>query len=70
MTATHDKTAEHTYRAIGRFIFQFSQAEYTIRHHLAQEIGLDEAHFSAVVESYDAVLLCNVAKAVFEIRGF
>ena len=57
--------AERTYRAIGRFIFEFSRAEYTIRYHLAQEIGLAEEHFLAVVESYDVAMLCTVAVAVF-----
>jgi hypothetical protein len=58
-------SAEQTYRAIGRFVFEFSQVEYTIRHYLAEEIGLDEEHFSAIVESYDAGLLCTVAIEVF-----
>jgi hypothetical protein len=56
MSGTNQVAAEKTYRAIGRFIFEFSQAEYTIRHYLAQEIGLDEEHFSAVVESYDVAI--------------
>jgi hypothetical protein len=59
-------SAEKTYRAIGRFIFEFSQVEYTIRHYLAEEIGLNEEHFSAVVESYEASLLCTVAIEVFK----
>jgi hypothetical protein len=57
--------AEKTYRAIGRFIFEFSQAEYTIRYYLAEEIGLNEEHFVAVVESYDIAVLCAVAIEVF-----
>ena len=65
MTATDVKTSEQTYRAIPRFIFEFSQAEFAIRHYLAQEIGLDETHFSAVAESYDVGLLCTVAIEVF-----
>jgi hypothetical protein len=49
-----DQTStEKTYPAIGRFIFEFSQVEYAIRHYLAEEIRLDEEHFSAVVESKD-----------------
>ena len=60
--------AEKTYRAIGRFIFEFSQVEYTIRHYLAEEIGLKEEHFTPVVESYDAAMLCTVAKEVFAKR--
>jgi hypothetical protein len=57
--------SEKTYRAIGRFIFEFSQAEYTIRHYLAEEIKLDEKYFAPVVESYDVGVLCTVAKQVF-----
>lgn len=60
-----EQSSEKTYRAIGRFIFEFSQAEYTIRHYLAEEIGLDDVHFSAIVESYDVGLLCTVAARVF-----
>lgn len=58
--------SEKTYRAIGRFIFEFSQVEYTLRDYLSQEIRLDDKHFSAVIESYDAGLLCTVAERVFE----
>ena len=56
--------AEKTYRAIGQFMFEFSQAEYAIRHYLAEEIGLADEHFTAVV-SYDVAPLCAVAKKVF-----
>src|SRR5260221_10296229 len=59
-------SSEKTYRAIGRFIFEFSQAEYAIRYYLAEEIKLDEKHFSAVIESYDVGLLCTVAIKVFK----
>jgi hypothetical protein len=58
-------TAEQTYRAIGRFIFEFSQLEYSIRHHVSEEISLREEYFSAIVESYDVGVLTSVAKAVF-----
>jgi hypothetical protein len=46
-------------------MFEFSQVEYTIRDYLAEEIGLKEEHFVAVVQSYDAALLCTVATEVF-----
>ena len=59
MGRAENETAEKTYRAIGRFMFEFSQVEYTIRHHLAEEIGLKEKHFSAVVESYEVGALTN-----------
>jgi hypothetical protein len=66
VTDHNQNSAEKTYRAIGRFIFEFSQVEYTIRHYLAQEIRLDDQHFSAVVESYDVGVLCTVATEVFK----
>jgi hypothetical protein len=66
MSDAYKIAAEKTYRAIGRFIFEFSQAEYTIRHYLAEEIGLKAQYFSAVVESYDVALLCTVTKEVFD----
>jgi len=56
--------AENAYRAIGRFICEFSQLEYTLRHHLGQEIELAEKYFDAVL-SYDFALLCTVVKDVF-----
>ena len=68
MSETAPNPEEKTYRAIGRFIFEFSQVEYTIRHYLAEEIGLKDEHFTPVVESYDAAVLCNVAKEVFAKR--
>ena len=68
MSNTAPNPEEQTYRAIGRFIFEFSQAEYTIRHYLAEEIGLKEEHFMPVVESYDTAMLCAVATRVFAKR--
>ena len=57
--------AEKTYRAVGRFMFEFSQIEYAIRHYLAEEIGLNEEYFVAVVESYEVGILCAVAIEIF-----
>jgi hypothetical protein len=48
MRAPELSTTEKTYRAIGRFMFEFSQVEYTIRHHLAEAIELRDDHFHAV----------------------
>jgi hypothetical protein len=47
-------------------MFEFSQVEYTVRHYLAEEISLNEAHFSAVIESYDVAMLISVAVEVFK----
>ncbi|MDE2152397.1 MAG: hypothetical protein KGJ85_08695 [Betaproteobacteria bacterium] len=60
-----DRHPKRVYEAIGRFIYEFSQAEYAIRYHLAEEIGLDDRFFSEVVESYDVGMLCTVAVKVF-----
>lgn len=68
MSPPNEASAEKTYRAIGRFMFEFSQAEYTIRHYLGEAIGLDERYFTAVVESYDVGQLVTVAKRVFKTR--
>jgi hypothetical protein len=57
--------AEKTYRAIGRFIFAFSQVEYTIRHYLGEAIELKEDYFTPVIESYDVAMLCKVALEIF-----
>jgi hypothetical protein len=66
MDAQYQATAEKTYRAIGRFIFEFSQLEYSVRHYLGEAIGVKEEHFSAVVESYDVGMLINVTRQVFK----
>ena len=34
--------------AIGRFIFEFSRLEYTLRQYVAREIGLHDQHFVAI----------------------
>jgi len=59
---------EKTYRAIGRFIFAFSQAEYAIRHYLGEAIGLKEEHFAPVVGTLDVAMLCKITMEVFEKR--
>ena len=66
MDKRYELPAEKTYRAIGRFIFEFSQAEYTIRHYVGESIGLNDNYFSDIVESYDVGLLCAIALSVFE----
>jgi len=68
MNETAPNAEEKVYRAIGRFIFEFSQVEYTIRHYLTEEIGIKEEHFTPVVESFDVATLCNVANKIFAMR--
>jgi len=66
MDHLHQIAAEQTYKAIGRFMFEFSQVEYTIRYYLAEELGLKDEYFSLVVESYDVGVLTTVAAQVFK----
>ena len=48
--------------AIGRFVFQFSQLEYTIRVALGSTLSLPNGPiFHAVTASYDFRSLCQVA---------
>ena len=58
--------AERTYRAIGYFIFQFSQTEYSIRHCLGRETKLDERFVAAMLQTYDVGALCNVSKEIYK----
>ena len=52
------------YCAIGRFIFEFSQLEYSIRHYVANAISLREQYFNSIM-THDFALLCNIARSVF-----
>jgi|SRR5712671_1279043 len=65
MEKQEDEPTEKTYRAIGRFMFEFSQVEYAIRYYLAEEICLKEDYFSALMESCDVSMLISVAIEVF-----
>jgi hypothetical protein len=60
-----DQAIEKTYRAIGRFVFEFSQVEHFIKFFLGEVIGLGNEHFDAVMSAFDVAKLCNVAKVVF-----
>ena len=67
MNKSYDAVSEEkTYRAIGRFIYAFSQLKSTIRDCVAESIGLKDEYYSDIVESYDIAMLCNIAVSVFE----
>ena len=54
-----------TFHAIGQFIFEFSQLEFTIRFALAAYLGLpDDDSFDAVTGPYDFRMLCAVTSKV------
>src|SRR5258707_11160640 len=60
--------SDKTYRAIGRFMYEFSQVEYSLRHVVGDELGIKEAQFEAVTTSFDVGVLCNLATSVFRER--
>lgn len=57
-----------TFEAIGRFLFQFSQLEFTVRIFLSAQIGLKKEHFDIVTAPYDFRMLCTVTEAIALIR--
>lgn len=53
--------------AIGEFIFEFSQLEFTIRHVLGVALSLnDDTLFDAVTSPYDFAALCRVTKMILQ----
>jgi hypothetical protein len=62
--AVHKFTKEDRFfSAIGRFIFEFSQLEYSFKFYIAEEINLKDEHFNAVM-THDFALLCTIAEEV------
>jgi hypothetical protein len=53
--------AEKTYRSIGRFMYDFSQVEYSLRDAVGKELALKPEYFDAVTSTFDVGALCNLA---------
>lgn len=53
-----------TFHALGEFIFEFSQLEFTIRFALAAYLGLHDDYFDAVTGPNDFRMLCAVTSKV------
>jgi hypothetical protein len=65
------KSAEvraETFHAIGKFIFEFSQLEFSIRFALAAYLGLSDEHFDAITGPYDFRMLCAVTSKVRQLK--
>jgi hypothetical protein len=56
------KTRGNQLLGIGRFIFEFSQLEFSIRAVLVSRLGLKEEYFNIVSGPYDFAKLCNVTR--------
>jgi hypothetical protein len=52
------------FSAIGRFIFEFSQLEYTFKALIAQDMSLADEYFNTIM-THDFALLCTIAEDVF-----
>jgi hypothetical protein len=56
--------SEATFRAIGRFIFEFSQLDFLIRVNVALRAGVKEEMVEAMMAGYDFGLLCRLSKKI------
>jgi len=54
------------YQAIGKFVYQFSQLEFSIRHLLGDLLELHAAQFYIVTATYDFATLCRVTSAFIQ----
>jgi hypothetical protein len=61
------EAAEKTYRAIGRFIFEFSQLEYEIRYRLSEALDVAPWYFNEAMV-HDFSPLCTAAISVFQLE--
>jgi hypothetical protein len=70
MEAVRKELADNArvFEAIGRFIFQFSQLEFTIKVFLGAQLGLTDTHFDAVTAPYDFRTLCGVTQVISLLR--
>lgn len=59
--------SEKFFRAIGEFIFRFSQLEYLIKSALASYLKLRSDQFDVVVGPYDLAMLCTVAEKTIKL---
>lgn len=50
----------YTFRAIGHFLFEFSQLEFSIRAVLFAKLKLPQNSFDLVISPFDFATLCNV----------
>lgn len=55
---------DRIYREIGRFIFEFSQLEYTLRHWVAEWADVKEEYFNIVTSGFDFAKLCDALRAL------
>jgi hypothetical protein len=55
---------DRVYREIGRFIFEFSQLEYTLRYYVADMARVDDQYFDIMTSAFDFAKLCSALVAL------
>jgi hypothetical protein len=59
--------SEEFFRAIGEFIFKFSQLEHQLKSTLASYLKLRDDQFDVIVGPYDFAMLCTVAEKTIKL---
>src|SRR5262245_4004216 len=60
------RNLRRSFEAIGEFVFQFSQLEFTIKARLGAALALPDDLFDVVTAPYDFAVLCTVTSRVLE----
>lgn len=65
MRSKRQQASDKTFRAIGRFLFEFSQLDYEIRRQVGEAAGVDLLHVHDIM-THDFGPLCIAAIKVFD----
>ncbi|WP_315797665.1 hypothetical protein [Bradyrhizobium sp. SZCCHNRI3043] len=60
---------DRAYREIGRFVFEFSQLEYTLRYHVAELCRIPDENFEIATSGLDFAKLCSALLALADRRA-
>jgi hypothetical protein len=63
-----EERKRQTFEQIGRFLFQFSQLEFSIKIVLARALNLSEEQFDIVTSTYDFRVLCVVTQKILALQ--
>jgi hypothetical protein len=62
---TERQNLQRLYLSIGRFVFEFSQLEFMIRHALGVALDLKGDRFHIITSPYDFSALCRVTRSIY-----
>jgi hypothetical protein len=65
MKSKRQQASDKTFRAIGRFLFEFSQLDYEIRRQVGEAAGIMDWHVHSIM-TQDFAPLCIAAHKVFD----